>query len=465
LSLRMRLTLYYTGVLALCLFLFVFGLYNLANRYLEQQTDRMLVSTGLHVSSGFQVIDDPTHLHIVLPNVNVFSNSLVYLQVIDVQGNVVTKSLNLGEQTLPHDNRTIDAAKAGSPYFSNSETEGESLRIYNSPIIVQGQLVGVLQVGRSQQMQRLLVASIARFLGLFSLIILVLSAGLGFVLARVALAPVERVTNVAAHISETQDLGKRVEHRGPADEIGRLASTFNKMLERLATARHSLEEAYATQLRFVADVSHELRTPLTTIRGNLELLQRLDTGGDREQKEILADAVSESGRMGRLVHNLLVSARAEAGRHIDKCPVQLGKVVQAEARQTPLLGEARFETEHLELLEQAVVAGSEDYLKQLLLILLDNAFKFTPPDGLITLTGLHRDGWWGIEVADTGPGIAPQDLEHVFDRFYQAGNRPTGGSGLGLAIARWIATEHDGRIEVVSEVGKGSRFSCWFPAI
>jgi hypothetical protein len=95
-SLRARLTFYYTGVLALCLFLFVFGLYNLANRYLEQQTDRMLISTGMHVSGGFQVIDDPVHLHIVLPNVNVFSNPWVYLQVIDVRGNVVTKSLNLG---------------------------------------------------------------------------------------------------------------------------------------------------------------------------------------------------------------------------------------------------------------------------------------------------------------------------------------------------------------------------------
>ena len=463
-SLRMRLTLYYTGVLALCLFLFVFGLYNLANRYLEQQTDRMLISTGMHVSGGFQVFDDPTHLHIVLPNVDVFSNPWVYLQVIDVQGNVVTKSLNLGGQSLPHDDRTIDEAKAGRPYFSNAESEGESLRTYNFPIIVQGQLAGVLQVGRSQQMQRLLVDSITRFLGLFSLIILALSAGLGFVLARIALAPVEHVTNVAAHISETQDLGKRVEHQGPADEIGRLASTFNEMLERLAEARHSLEEAYATQLRFVADVSHELRTPLTTIRGNLELLQRLDTRGNQEQKEILDDAISESGRMVRLVHDLLVIARAEAGRHIDKGPVQLDQVVQSEARQAPLLGEAKFETEHLELLDQAVVTGNEDYLKQLLLILLDNAFKFTPPDGLITLTGLRQDGWWGIEVADTGPGIARKDMEHIFDRFYQAGNRASGGSGLGLAIARWIATEHGGRIEVASEVGKGSRFTCWLPA-
>jgi signal transduction histidine kinase len=460
----MRLTLYYTGVLALCLFLFVFGLYSLANRYMEQQTDRMIVDTALHVNSGFQVINDPLHLHIVLPDVNVFSSPWVYLQVIDAKGNVATKSLNLGGQSLPHDDRTIKAASGGSPYFSNAETEGENLRIYNLPIMVQGQFAGVLQVGRSQQMQSLLVARLAQFLGVFCLIILVLSAGLGSVLARVALAPVEHVTNVAAHISETQDLGKRVEHQGPPDEIGRLASTFNKMLERLAAARSSLEDAYKSQLRFVADVSHELRTPLTTIRGNLELLQRWDTVSDPEQKEILGDAASECGRMVRLVHNLLVLARAEAGRHIEKGPVQLGEVVQAEARQAPLLGEAGFQTERLELLDQAVVIGSEDYLKQLLLILLDNAFKFTPPGGLVTMTGLHQEDWWGIEVADTGPGIAPQDMKHIFDRFYQGGNQASGGSGLGLAIARWIATEHGGRIEVASEVGQGSRFTCWLPA-
>jgi signal transduction histidine kinase len=459
----MRLTLYYTGVLAMCLFLFSFGLYALTNSYLEQQTDRMLMGTAMHASGGLQIISDPSHLRIILPDVNVFSNPSDYLQVIDAQGNVVTKSLNLGGQILPHDSQTIAAASGGRPYFSNAVAEGESLRIYNDPIIIQGHFAGVLQVGRSQQMQRILVGRLAQFLGIFGLFILALSAGLGFILARVALTPVEYVTNVAAHISETQDLGKRVEYQGPPDEIGRLASTFNEMLERLAAARRSLEEAYAAQLRFVADVSHELRTPLTTIRGNLDLLQRLDTRGDREHREILADAFSESGRMVRLVQNLLVIARAEAGRHIELCPVQLGEIVSAEARRAPLLGEADFKTEHLELLEHAVVAGSEDYLKQLLLILLDNAFKFTPASGLVSMTGLHRDGWWGIEVSDTGYGIAPEHLEHIFDRFYQAGSCSSGGSGLGLAIARWIAFEHGGRIEVASEVGRGSSFTCWLP--
>ncbi len=254
-----------------------------------------------------------------------------------------------------------------------------------------------------------------------------------------------------------------MDYRGPQDEIGRLASTFNMMLERLSSARRSLEDAYAAQLRFVADVSHELRTPLTTIRGNLELLQRIG-GGSQEQKEIVSDAADESGRMVRLVHNLLVLARAEAGRHIEKCAVRLDDVVQAVARQAPLLGEAGFEAKGLDLLKDAVVQGDEDYLRQLPLILLDNAFKFTPASGTVTLTGLHEDGWWGVRVSDTGPGIAPKDLEHIFDRFYQAGNLRIGGSGLGLAIAHWITAEHGGRIEVASDLGRGSSFTCWLPA-
>jgi two-component system OmpR family sensor kinase len=463
-SLRMRLTLYYTGVLAACLFLVGFGLYNLSNNFMEQQFDRTLVSTARRVSSSFTVVNDPQNMHIILPNVNVFSDPWLYLQVIDAQGNVVTKSQNLGSQVLPYDDRTIDEAQKGNAFFNTAAAEGEVLRIYNYPIIVRDQLTGILQVGRAQQPQRTFFAHLARFLGMSSLVVLVLAAGLGFILARFALAPVEQLTNVAAHISETQDLDKRVDYQGPPDEIGRLASTFNMMLSRLATARRSLEDAYATQLRFVADVSHELRTPLTTIRGNLELLQRLDGGGSLEQKEILADAVSESGRMVRLVHNLLMLARAEAGRHIEKGPVQLGEIVQAAARQAPLLGQARFETDSLELLEQAVVAGSEDYLMQLLLILLDNAFKFTPAAGAVTLAGLRQDGWWGVRVSDTGSGIAPEDLEHIFDRFYQAGSRRAGGSGLGLAIARWIASEHGGGIEVASKVGEGSSFTFWLPA-
>ncbi|MGD0153106.1 MAG: HAMP domain-containing sensor histidine kinase [Thermacetogeniaceae bacterium] len=464
-SLRMRLTLYYTGVLALCLFLFGMGLYVVSNKYLEQQTDRMLVTTALHVSNTFRVISDPQQVQrIVLPDVNVFSNPWVYLQVIDDQGQVITKSQNLGSQVLPHDNRTISNAKSGSAFFGTVDAEGEKLRIYNYPIVLQSQLAGVLQVGRAQQPQRAFFAELAWFLTLVSLITLLFAAGLGFILARLALAPVEQMTNVAAHISETQDLGKRVDYQGPADEIGRLASTFNMMLERLAMARRSLEDAYAAQLRFVADVSHELRTPLTTIRGNLELLERLNPVGDLEQREILGDAVAESGRMVRLVHNLLMLARAEAGRHIDKGPVQLGEVVQAVARQATHLGESRFTTEHLELLEQAVAIGSEDYLKQLLLILLDNAFKYTPANGQVTMTGLSEKGWWGIRVTDTGPGIASEDRKHIFDRFYQAGNRRSGGSGLGLAIANWIAVEHNGRIEVSSEVGQGSSFTFWLPA-
>ncbi len=464
LSLRSRLTLYYTCVLALILFLFGLVLYGGLNHYLARQTDAVLVGKAQEVVKSFRGPRGPFRRWIVLPNVNVFSSPGLYLQVVDLQGVVLAKSQNLGLQSLPCDEETLGLAAKGDPFFQTVDADGEKLRMYNFPLQIQGEPVGVLQVGSSLQPQAAILSRLARFLFFASVFAVGFASAGGFFLARLALAPVDHLTEVAAAISRTRDLEQRVDYKGPPDEIGRLAATFNKMLERIAKAHRSLEEAYVAQRRFVADVSHELRTPLTTIRGNLELLQRLDDGGAQEKREILADVVGEVERMVRLVQNLLTLARAEAGRQIEKERVNLGALVQEVARQAPLLGEAHFLAEGLDLLQGAQVLGNADYLKQLLLILLDNAFKYTPAAGVVALSGLRDEGWWGIQVRDTGPGIPADDLPHIFDRFYRAGGLRRSGAGLGLAIASWIAKEHGGRLEVASEVGKGSAFTFWIPA-
>ncbi|MDH7578995.1 MAG: HAMP domain-containing sensor histidine kinase [Bacillota bacterium] len=462
LSLRSRLTLYYSSVLALILFLFGLGLYGGMERYLARQTDAILVEKAQEVVNSLRP-RGPLRQWIVLPNVNVFSSPGLYLQVVDFQGLVLTKSQNLGFQYLPSDENILGLAAAGEPFFQTVNVEEEKLRMYNFPLSVQGQLVGLLQVGRSLQLENVILARLGQFLFFAGVLVLGLAAAGGSFLARLALAPVNHLTEVAAAISETRDFDRRVVYEGPADEIGELAATFNAMLDRVASIHRSLEEAYAAQRRFVADVSHELRTPLTTIRGNLELLQSLHDSATQEEREILADVVSEVERMVRLVQNLLTLARAEAGRYIEKTLVNLGEIVQEVARQAPLLGEANFKTEKLDLLQEATVLGNADYLKQLLLILLDNAFKYTPATGIVTLAGLRGEGWWGIQVKDTGPGIPAADLPHIFDRFYRAGGVRRSGAGLGLAIASWIAREHRGKVEVASEEGKGSAFTFWIP--
>jgi len=231
-----------------------------------------------------------------------------------------------------------------------------------------------------------------------------------------------------------------------------------------------LETLFHTQRRFVADVSHELRTPLTTIQGNVQLLRRGAAEDPEARRETLADIESEVARMSRLVADLLLLARMDAGVELDLAPVELDTLVLDVYRTAQLLTNAV----HVRLghEDQAVIQGDADRLRQLLLNLVDNALKYTPPGGRVTLSLHKKEGWVQIVVADTGLGIPPEDLQPgpsgvppIFERFYRADRaRSRGGTGLGLSIVHWIANAHGGRIEVESTVGHGSTFTVWLPA-
>ncbi|HWP29602.1 MAG TPA: ATP-binding protein, partial [Chloroflexota bacterium] len=206
----------------------------------------------------------------------------------------------------------------------------------------------------------------------------------------------------------------------------------------------------------------ELRTPLTTIRGNVELLRRTRDLPPEEVEEALTDIASETQRMTRLVTELLQLARADAGLELPREPVRLDEVLRSVHRQTQL---HKPEVEvQLAVDGPAEVLGSTDALQQLFLILVDNALKYTPAGGRVTLRLELQDGQYAARVADTGIGIDPEDLPHVFERFYRSTKvRQEGGTGLGLAIAKWIAEGHGGRITVVSTPGQGSTFTVWLP--
>jgi len=223
-----------------------------------------------------------------------------------------------------------------------------------------------------------------------------------------------------------------------------------------------LQRLFQGQQRFITDISHELRTPLAAIRGNLEVLQRGAQADPALLQESLQDIEREVARLSRMVADLLALARADAGVHLERRPVELGPLlleVYREARHLARGAEVRLGGE-----DEVQVEGDPDRLKQLLLNLVDNALKYTPPGGTVTLS-LYREGSWVcLCVADTGPGIAAGDLPHLFERFYRgkgAGRRS--GMGLGLSIARWIAQEHGGQITVESREGQGSTFTLWLP--
>ena len=223
-----------------------------------------------------------------------------------------------------------------------------------------------------------------------------------------------------------------------------------------------LERLFNAQRRFVADVSHEMRTPLTTIQGNLDLIRRI--GYDEEALEAIE---SEAGRMSRLVGDLLLLAKADAGRlSLEKTNVDLDTLVLEVYNQAHLLSEGV--DVRLGNLDRAQVLGDPDRLKQLLLNLVSNGLKYTPAGGSVTIDMTRDERTVKIAVSDTGIGIPEEDLPHIFDRFYRvdkARSRAQGGTGLGLSIAKWIADAHGGCLTVTSQLGHGSTFTISLPVV
>jgi signal transduction histidine kinase len=249
------------------------------------------------------------------------------------------------------------------------------------------------------------------------------------------------------------DLSRRVGYSGPMDEIGQLSATFDHMIERL-------EKAFHSQKHFVADASHELRTPLTVIRGNLGLLRRNLTEADRQ--ESLKALEAETVRMAKIVDDLLLLAEVDSGQLEQPEPVRLKEIIEGELKRArPLAGKRQLVVTRQ---EDLAVKGDPHRLRRLLGNIVDNAIKYTPENGKVTLS-LFRDGDWArLEVADTGIGIAPQHLPHIFSRFYRVNttrSQSKGGTGLGLALVKEIAEQHGGMVTVTSEPGKGSIFTVW----
>jgi two-component system OmpR family sensor kinase len=466
LSIRLRLTIWYTAVLAVTMLLFSVFLYFLLARNLTVEINKSIVIKGREVISSVRVIGPPHQLRqVVLPDVDVFATPDIFLQVVDSQGTVVARSQNLGGQNLPVNEAMFSETGRTGPFFETATVGNERVRLYNSPLNLKGNFIGILQVGRSLRSMETTLNRLRFLLFFGGGLLLFLTASLGWFLAGLVLKPISRITKTAAAISQDADLNRRIAYLGPGDELGRLAATINSMLARLQVVYSRLEEAYAGQRRFVADASHELRTPLTTIRGNVELLQKMGDTHPVEREEALADIACEAERMSRLVNDLLVLARADAGQHLEKQPVVLGGILNEVARQAKQLqGGVNFRTEGLELLGEIKVMGRADALRQLFFILLDNAFKYTLPEGKVALAASVPADRVKISVIDTGSGIAPEDLSRIFERFYRADKaRRTGGSGLGLSIASWIAEEHQGKLEVQSKLGEGSTFTVLLP--
>jgi heavy metal sensor kinase len=357
--------------------------------------------------------------------------------------------------------KALKNAAQGHPTFETVEGLARyPVRILTVPVVRAGRVVNLIQVGMSLENS---YWSRHRFLLAMTAVLpfaLFLAGGGGWLLARRALGPVDRMAEAARRIS-TENLAERLADSGAGDELSRLAQTLNEMLGRL-------ENSFRQIRQFSADASHELQTPLTILKGEIEVALRSPRSLEEYQR-ILKSALEEIDRLAGLAEGLLHLARADAGvLRMDRRTVDLARLVEEVYEQGKVLAGARAITLSLGRMEPVSVQGDGERLKRALLNLLDNGIKYTPAGGHLTLS-LERTGEEArLEVKDTGIGLSTEEQDRVFERFYrsaEARSSGEGGAGLGLCIARSIVEAHGGRIEVKSSPGLGSTFTVVLPAL
>jgi heavy metal sensor kinase len=383
-----------------------------------------------------------------------------FVRLFDASGNLPRFDNSEALEQVPVDAEVVANTLQGEP-IARSIKIGESddlMRVITLPIIRDEEIVGVLEVGQSEEDVSDTLTSLLYVMMLAYPLALLAASFDGVFLAGQALSPIDNITRTARQIS-ADDLHQRLNLSLPDDEVGRLAWTFDEMIARL-------DAAFQRQRQFTADASHELRTPLTIIKGQIEVaLQR-----DREPeayRQVLQGINVEVDRLIRLTSSLLTLTRADTGQILLRFEeVDVAEVVTGAFEQIrPTASEKGLECQ-LDPGPLVMIRGDQDLLLQLMLNLSDNAIRYTPSGGQVALGWRVNKDQVQLWVQDTGIGISQEHLPHLFDRFYRvdkARSRAEGGVGLGLAISHWIAEAHQGSIHVESAPGKGSTFTVLLP--
>ena len=322
----------------------------------------------------------------------------------------------------------------------------------------------VVEAGKPYPSFRGVLDEFAPVMATVGLLGFVLLVGGAYLLTRAALSPVEAVVRAAGEMSEG-DLSRRLPVANPKDEIGRLTTTINALLARLEVAFSRLEETLSRQRRFAADASHELRTPLTSISGHARMLDEWALEGDKETAHRSVGTIrKETGRMRGLIESLLTLTRGDEGAPMEVGRYDLGAVGKEATETARAAADGRVSVEFVPIEHEVTATFDRERVMQVASILLDNAVKYTPEGGNVTVRVVEEDGGVALAVSDTGVGISEDQMPLVFERFYRADSaRAEEGVGLGLSIARQIAEAHGGTIEARSKLGVGSTFVLLLP--
>jgi heavy metal sensor kinase len=454
LSIRWRLTLWNTLGLAVMLLAFAALVYGLLRHALYEQTDRRLLGAYRQLEHDPRTVAAPDErLRYWIYEWWEHENLAAVAYAAD--GGVWGRTEQLAAGSIP----PAPAVTAGEyrlqdravPILGKRRVLEGSLRLgdRSSTVVIMAPLEEVDQ--ELADLRTVLLTAVP--------VVLFLSGGLGYVLARKALAPMERLRRSTEEIT-AERLDRRLPVANAQDELGRLTTTINAMIGRL-------ERSFAEIRRFTADASHELRTPLTAIRTEAEVALARPLGL-AEHQQLLGSILEECDRLTRLTDQLLGLARedARAARQAQE-PLDLVALVGDVAETMRPLAEAKGLRLHLEAGGGATVHGDAARLREVFFNLLDNSIKYTPEGGEVEVRIMRQGPEVTVTILDTGIGIPAEHLPHVFDRFYRvdkARSRAEGGTGLGLSIARSIATAHGGRVELASTPGQGTTCTVWLPA-
>lgn len=461
-SLRARLALWHAGLLGLTLVALAALTYLLLLRMLHSRSDaeleRYAEVTAKNIAADLYraSVEAPAELRFIANDLHTWGR---YVQVVDARGNVVRRSDALASQPLPVSTDTLLRAQRGATTFETITGLGEHpVRVVTVPVQMGERVPYLVQAGLSLE-------GVEGTLQRASLILLVLTPSVflvaligGWALVGRALRPVEELTRTAMEL-ESRNLGQRLVPPVADDEIGRLAGAFDTMIARL-------DRSFRQVQQFSADASHELGTPLTAIRGEAEVALMRPLEPEQYQRS-LRSILESAQRMSQIIENLLLLARMESDRiAVRREPVALDDLLLAVFELQEPLARRKGLTLEIEEAEEAGVAGDPLWLHQMATNLVNNAIKYTPAGGRVTLALVVEGEEAVLRVRDNGIGIPAEHLPFIFDRFYRVDSgrsRESGGTGLGLSIVQWVADTHGGRVEVASEPGKQTCFTVRLP--
>lgn len=447
-SLRWRLTLWYVAITVFGLLSLLIISYSTLSISLQNEIDRTLIERANHVVDALAITPNLPIQGVSLGTTDEFTEPGVFLQILNGNGEVVARSLNLGARNIALP--SLIEMEMLAPTYHILRIDEQPARLYYKLLISDGRVTGAVQVGQSLVGLETTLRQLRWIYTIGGAVVLLFGLVTGWIVTHFGLKPVTRLTDTARDIARAEDLALRVPVPKTQDEIALLASTFNRMLDRL-------QSLFESQRQFLAEVAHELRTPLSSMLGNVDLI--VHYGEDAERRNESIKALQRTGRhTTRLLDDLLLLAQSEAGWHLQMRPISIDDIL-IEVYEVSFNAKLQLQT-----CEPACVFGDSDRLRQVLINLIDNATKYSASESIITLDLWRQNQRVWIQVRNLGTNISPEDIPQIFEPFFRLNMHVRqAGTGLGLTIVRWIIQEHAGEINIESSQENGISVKFWLP--